>query len=80
MTYASGNQVNQIFQGIERGFYGSPASAGMLSPINYSNTFGMRIEDVSQAFACVATDRTGGSEDTIKKFLKIHPEKDLYLV
>jgi hypothetical protein len=30
--------------------------------------------------ACVARDRTGGSEDTIKKFLKIHPEKDLYIV
>jgi len=30
--------------------------------------------------ACVASDRTGGSEDTITKFLKIHPDKDLYLI
>lgn len=31
--------------------------------------------------ACVATDRTGGSEDTIKKFIKAHSsDKDLYLI
>lgn len=30
--------------------------------------------------ACVATDRTGGSEDTIRKFLKRKTEGDLYLV
>lgn len=30
--------------------------------------------------ACVATDRTGGAEDTIRKFLKKKGEGDLYLV
>ena len=30
--------------------------------------------------ACVAEDRTGGTEDTIKKFLKNKPEEALYLV
>lgn len=30
--------------------------------------------------ACVASSRTGGTEDTIEKFLKFHDEKDLYLV
>lgn len=33
--------------------------------------------------ACVSSDRTGGTEDTIKKFKKFHPlnwEKDLILV
>ncbi len=30
--------------------------------------------------ACVATDRTGGTEDTIKKFIKLHGEKNLVLV
>ena len=30
--------------------------------------------------ACVATDRTGGSEDTIKKFLKLENKGGLYLV
>jgi len=30
--------------------------------------------------ACVASDRTGGTEDTIKKFLKRKSKKYLYLV
>jgi hypothetical protein len=30
--------------------------------------------------ACAASDRTGGTEDTIKKFLKHKSEGDLYLV
>lgn len=30
--------------------------------------------------ACVHKDRTGGTEDTIKKFIKFHGNKNLYLV
>jgi len=30
--------------------------------------------------ACVASDRKGGTEDTIKKFLKTKSEENLYLV
>ena len=30
--------------------------------------------------ACVAEDRTGGTEDTIKKFKKLHPKNEVYLV
>jgi len=30
--------------------------------------------------ACVAQDRTGGTEDTIKKFIKKYGEEKLYLV
>jgi len=30
--------------------------------------------------ACVAEDRTGGTEDTIRKFKKMHPDGDLHLV
>jgi hypothetical protein len=30
--------------------------------------------------SCVATDRTGGAEDTIRKFLKRKTEGELYLV
>ncbi len=29
--------------------------------------------------ACVAEDRTGGTEDTIKKFEKIHPERTRWI-
>jgi len=37
-------------------------------------------EESNVLIACVASDRTGGTEDTIKKFLKNHPKSDLYLV
>lgn len=30
--------------------------------------------------ACVATDREGGTEDTIKKFIKFHGKQYLYIV
>jgi len=30
--------------------------------------------------ACVASDRKGGTEDTIKKFIKFHREENLYIV
>jgi len=30
--------------------------------------------------ACVAEDRTGGTEDTIKKFIKFHKPQNLYIV
>jgi len=42
------------------------------------NTFIAEHSDI--IIACVAEDRTGGTEDTIKKFLKDHDEKDLILV
>jgi hypothetical protein len=39
------------------------------------------IADLSNILiACVAKDRTGGTEDTIRKFLKHKSEKELYLV
>lgn len=37
-------------------------------------------EDADILIACVAEDRTGGTEDTIKKFLKRRPEDKLILV
>ena len=44
----------------------------------------IRNSDIAQAsnilIACVAADRTGGTEDTIKKFLKIQPAANLILV
>jgi hypothetical protein len=30
--------------------------------------------------ACVSEDRTGGTEDTIKKFKQLHPEGIVYLI
>jgi len=36
--------------------------------------------DADVLIACVAHDRTGGTEDTITKFLRNHPESDLHLV
>ena len=30
--------------------------------------------------ACVAKDRTGGTEDTVRKFVKFHGRKNLHLV
>jgi len=30
--------------------------------------------------ACVAEDRKGGTEDTVRKFIGFHSEEDLYLV
>ena len=37
-------------------------------------------KDSDVLIACVAPDRTGGTEDTIKKFLKLKTEKCLFLV
>ena len=37
-------------------------------------------KDSDVLIACVAPDRTGGTEDTIKKFLKLRTEKCLFLV
>lgn len=36
--------------------------------------------DSDKLIACVAGDRTGGTEDTINKFLRLHDESDLILV
>ena len=33
-----------------------------------------------ELIACAATDRTGGTEDTITKFKKFHPSGKVYLV
>jgi len=37
-------------------------------------------EDSNILIACVAADRKGGTEDTIKKFRKFHPKGKLILV
>ena len=37
-------------------------------------------EESDILIACVAEDRTGGTEDTIKKFLKDKQEEQLYLI
>lgn len=37
-------------------------------------------QDAQILIACVASDRTGGTEDTIRKFRKIHPQGGLILV
>lgn len=37
-------------------------------------------EDSDVLIACVAEDRTGGTEDTIKKFKNLHPNNHLILV
>lgn len=36
--------------------------------------------DSDVLIACVAPDRTGGTEDTIKKFQKLHPEGQVVLI
>lgn len=36
--------------------------------------------DATVLIACVASDRTGGTEDTIKKFQKAHPTNQLIIV
>lgn len=41
------------------------------------NTIVARVSDV--VVACVASDRTGGTEDTIRKFVKFHPRGELRL-
>ena len=33
-----------------------------------------------EMIACVASDRTGGTEDTIRKFRKFHPEGEIHIV
>lgn len=33
----------------------------------------------NELIACVAKDRTGGTEDTIKKFKRFHPEGEIHL-
>jgi len=42
------------------------------------NTYIARESDV--LIACVSKDRTGGTEDTIKKWKKFHPNKEVILV
>lgn len=37
-------------------------------------------QDSDVLIACVASDRKGGTEDTIKKFVKIHGDKNLIIV
>jgi len=37
-------------------------------------------KDSDILIACVAEDRRGGTEDTIKKFKKFHPDSIVYLV
>jgi len=47
--------------------------------INFArNTLIARDSDI--LIALVAEDRTGGSEDTVKKFKKLHPKGKLYLI
>jgi len=47
--------------------------------INYArNTLIAQDSDV--LIACVTPDRKGGTEDTIKKFVKIHGKENLYLI
>lgn len=41
---------------------------------------GLIARDADVLIACVAEDRTGGTEDTIRKFLKTHSPDDLILV
>lgn len=41
------------------------------------NTIVAQVSDV--VVACVASDRTGGTEDTIRKFVKAHPRGQLRL-
>ncbi|MCK5614689.1 DUF2493 domain-containing protein [Candidatus Pacearchaeota archaeon] len=41
---------------------------------------GQIAEASDELIACVAINRLGGTEDTIKKFLKDHSKDDLYLV
>ena len=44
----------------------------------------VRNDDIAQMSAvlivCIAGDRTGGTEDTIKKFIKYHGKEELYLI
>jgi len=44
----------------------------------------IRNTDIAKAsdilIACVHIDRTGGTEDTIKKFIKFHSDRNLYLI
>ena len=51
--------------------YGSPVAFFM------RNTEVAKFGD--EVIACVAKDRTGGTEDTIKKFEKFHPKGKVYL-
>lgn len=37
-------------------------------------------QESDMLIACVAEDRKGGTEDTIKKFIKFHPNKKIILV
>lgn len=37
-------------------------------------------KDANKIIACVVTNRIGGTEDTIKKFRKAHPNGELFLV
>jgi hypothetical protein len=41
---------------------------------------GLIARDADVLIACVATDRTGGTEDTIRKFKEHHPEGELIIV
>ena len=36
-------------------------------------------QDADVLIACVAEDRTGGTEDTIRKFVRLHPEGKVIL-
>jgi hypothetical protein len=42
------------------------------------NTYIAKDSDI--LIACVSEDRTGGTEDTIKKFKKEHPDRELILI
>ena len=41
---------------------------------------GLIARDADVLIACVASDRTGGTEDTIRKFKKHHPEGEVIIV
>ena len=47
--------------------------------INYARNE-LIAKDADVLIACVALDRKGGTEDTIRKFKKLHPDREVILV
>ena len=48
--------------------------------INYDRNTLVARDSVNALIACVAPDRKGGTEDTIKKWARMHPQGELILV
>lgn len=66
-------------------YHGIPIKIYIAKWIEYGTKAGfIRNTDIAMEsdilIACVANDRKGGTEDTIKKFVKFHPEGRLILV